>query len=973
MDAEGRIEERSPLRGAAGLAESFGEGTSEEKNTTPKKGEVPFRQAIHSCLESLQHWLLEQHEQEVSALLDQIRQLKGVPAHRNNRRLNGSSEKLAPHTPATNTSRTREDKEVQLPPLPPPGDMSRQPTHTTEGEWLKPPVPSEALHSPMELQSSLASVVSVGQVRQVSPGTPMGPLPLQVGIMSDNYRSAASARSDFVSSEDATGNTVKYRSDEYTSSFQHHFNARRVWYHGSNSNIKITETLHPPRRTQGHERGNRMLKRGLSNVVLAPETRIVQPGSCVWFVWTLICMLAMIYDMFCVPLRLSFALEGTEVGLWIADSVVLTIWLVNIFATFRTAYFNQSELMRDPTLIARNYMRKWLLFDMVMCLVDVIILIFVCPWWETSVSALHEICDKFRVVKLLRMLRLSKAAAIMIETWQVRMSAIPYPQNATLLCAILFGAHVMGCMWHMVGSTDGGWSEHYHEHGSADMEQYLASVHWSLSQIHGTTALHPNNASEYAFAIFDLLWSFVAFALFVGYTGHFIALQANAQAEKLKRTGARYIQSHGISPVLSRRMKKFIESRRHQQGLGEQLQEERNLLLMLPPFLQADLYHEARGHIITRALMFFHELHMLVPSVLRQLCHKALTDIMVLNDEVVFETGDACSRVLFVDNGSLHYMLANDDPARQSLGTLKISRTTSRMQAARRPSTPDGLGFTGSQMVSRGCCLPEAVLWTLWTHCGTLTAAEDSSILAMEAEAFASVIVQYPDAQQHAYKYCKFFLSRLNKVCRDACVVCSDIMHLYRGMEVDDLNRQEQGSEEHLVFLSHYKVEAGTEAALMCEGLDRMLDTTQPQMATSFTTPVFLDSENLSDLRQLQRQVELSHNLILLLTPGVLSRPWCLVEVVTARRNHVRIVPVKVERQGADFQYPSESYFQRLSRGEELNTEAWRLLASLSISRDELVRALRHTFSQIALPFSPHKSAAIREAELSDILKRCSR
>ncbi|CAK0893777.1 unnamed protein product [Prorocentrum cordatum] len=39
---------------------------------------------------------------------------------------------------------------------------------------------------------------------------------------------------------------------------------------------------------------------------------------------------------------------------------------------------------------------------------------------------------------------------------------------------------------------------------------------------------------------------------------------------------------------------------------------------------------------------------------------------------------------------------------------------------------------------------------------------------------------------------------------------------------------------------------------------------------------------------------------------------------------------------------------------------------------DDLEKALRHVFRKIAVPFSPHKSQNVREAELTDILNRCT-
>lgn len=55
--------------------------------------------------------------------------------------------------------------------------------------------------------------------------------------------------------------------------------------------------------------------------------------------------------------------------------------------------------------------------------------------------------------------------------------------------------------------------------------------------------------------------------------------------------------------------------------------------------------------------------------------------------------------------------------------------------------------------------------------------------------------------------------------------------------------------------------------------------------------PIFLDSENLDDLSKLRDHINGSRNLVVLLTPGIFERPWCLVEIVTAFKQNKNIAP----------------------------------------------------------------------------------
>jgi len=178
-------------------------------------------------------------------------------------------------------------------------------------------------------------------------------------------------------------------------------------------------------------------------------------------------------------------------------------------------------------------------------------------------------------------------------------------------------------------------------------------------------------------------------------------------------------------------------------------------------------------------------------------------------------------------------------------------------------------------------------------------------------------------------------------------------------------------SNDHFIFLSHYKMEAGTEATLMQKDLVGCIEK-EGLFSGSISSPVFVDSENLTNLADIQDCVLRSYNLVVLLTPGVLKRPWVLMEITLAVRHEINIVPVEIQRPDLKFTYPDEEFLQRIGIGDDLDAAAKGILDKEGISLSELESALRQLFKLIAMPYSPHKSAAIREAELQDVIKRCS-
>jgi hypothetical protein len=71
-------------------------------------------------------------------------------------------------------------------------------------------------------------------------------------------------------------------------------------------------------------------------------------------------------------------------------------------------------------------------------------------------------------------------------------------------------------------------------------------------------------------------------------------------------------------------------------------------------------------------------------------------------------------------------------------------------------------------------------------------------------------------------------------------------------------------ADDHLIFISHYKAEAGTEATLMQRDLEGLILRERVFPTQGINSPVFVDSENLTNLADLQACVLRSYNVVLL-------------------------------------------------------------------------------------------------------------
>jgi len=425
---------------------------------------------------------------------------------------------------------------------------------------------------------------------------------------------------------------------------------------------------------------------------------------------------------------------------------------------------------------------------------------------------------------------------------------------------------------------------------------------------------------------------------------------SNSHARQLAMISRRYERRHDVSAKLYYRLETVLQSSQLE-GPAEILAEEQLLKAALPTRLQADLNYEARNHIVCY-LQLFRVMHDRSPRVLRALTHQTLTELVSVQDERLFDKGDACTHAIFVTAGEFVYTCDE-----------YILAATPRINPRKKSKS----GEHGEDFIEEGDVLSEAVLWTHWEHRGALKSDSDSILIIMDAANLAKAIMEYRSAATHAVKHAKHFCWRLNRV--EPC----DLTAFDLSLEMLDVDLRIGGPQDHFAFISHYKSEAGAEATLMQDALEMMLRRDTANAAGEFKSCIFIDSEDLIDLSRLLDHVKGSLALILLLTPGVLSRPWCLLEIVAAKRARRSYVPVVIVRPGLRYQFPDEDFYRRLHRDEIIaeGAEGRKFLAEHGVHLDEVEEAIRSIFKMIALPYSPHKTTKVREAEVGDILKRC--
>eukprot|EP01048_Picozoa_sp_COSAG05_P002285 COSAG05_NODE_90_length_20140_cov_25.117060_4_plen_277_part_00 len=132
---------------------------------------------------------------------------------------------------------------------------------------------------------------------------------------------------------------------------------------------------------------------------------------------------------------------------------------------------------------------------------------------------------------------------------------------------------------------------------------------------------------------------------------------------------------------------------------------------------------------------------------------------------------------------------------------------------------------------------------------------------------------------------------------------------------------------------------------------------------------IFLDADNLSDLRELLEQVQRSDVFILMLTDGVLSRPWCLAELDAAVKGGVHIVVVSINNafrcDPAQIQKTLSTLPEYLAKK---NPDALRQLISLKLNPSTMGSSILDAINtEDALTFDPNQSSVMMRAQIHQL------
>lgn len=465
---------------------------------------------------------------------------------------------------------------------------------------------------------------------------------------------------------------------------------------------------------------------------------VIHPQSANRLFWEFFSLIVVGYD--CIVIPLQFFPIGEHSGFQVIEWLVRIFWTLDLPASFITGFVRRNGSVElGAWAAASHYMRTWFVLDISVLSVD---------WLEVilgsvgilSAARMGKTLKSLRMIRVLRILKLSQ-----VKQLPESLKAVEYYFRSELaeigggilkiFIFMVWVNHAIACCWYGLADGEDGGRNWLDEHASSRSlgYTYLTSYHWAMCQFAGTMEVSPVNITERFFAVISLLFAFFVSASVVSsITSSMTRLEiATAHVASKISSLKKYLYDNHISSKVALRVERdaqHVLAREQETRAGNSIE----LLGMISSSLQREVHFEIYMPRL-KFHPFFDEYCGSFPSIMKQVCHNAVSQMTLMRGDMLFTEGEIppIPHMYFMMMGKMTY------------SSIAYEST---------PAT--------SLHAGEWCC--EAVLWTPWIHCGTMRVKADCTLLVLDAEAFQSIVARSEVQGLPVYCYGSRFVKWLN-------------------------------------------------------------------------------------------------------------------------------------------------------------------------------------------------------------------
>ncbi|XP_054724920.1 potassium/sodium hyperpolarization-activated cyclic nucleotide-gated channel 2-like [Uloborus diversus] len=398
---------------------------------------------------------------------------------------------------------------------------------------------------------------------------------------------------------------------------------------------------------------------------------VIHPCSKFRLYWDLCMLFFLVANLIVLPVAISFFNDDLSIR-WIAFNCLSdTVFLLDILVNFRTGIMNQDnseQVILDPSLIARHYLRTWFFLDLISSIpLDYIFLIFNQDYQE-NVQLLHagralRILRLAKMLSLLRLLRLSRLVRY-VSQWEevyfLNMASV-FMKIFNLICMMLLIGHWSGCLQFLVPMLQGfppnSWVAINELQHAFWLEQYSWALFKAMSHMLciGYGRFPPQSITDMWLTLLSMISGATCYALFLGHTTNLIqSLDSSRRQyrEKLKQV-EEYMAYRKLPRQLRHRITTYFEHRYQGKFFDEE-----EILNELSERLREDVINYNCRSLVASVPFFANADQNFVNDVVTKLKYE-----VVQPGDVIIKEGTLGTKMYFIQEGIVDIVMSNGDVA----------------------------------------------------------------------------------------------------------------------------------------------------------------------------------------------------------------------------------------------------------------------------------------------------------------------
>lgn len=400
---------------------------------------------------------------------------------------------------------------------------------------------------------------------------------------------------------------------------------------------------------------------------------VIHPCSSFRFYWDLCMLLLLVANLIILPVAISFFNDDLSTR-WIAFNCLSdTIFLIDIVVNFRTGIMQQDnaeQVILDPKLIAKHYLKTWFFLDLISSIpLDYIFLIFnQLQDFSESFQILHagralrilRLAKLLSLVRLLRLSRLVRYVSQWEEVYFLNMASV-FMRIFNLICMMLLIGHWSGCLQFLVpmlqGFPSNSWVAINELQEAFWLEQYSWALFKAMSHMLciGYGRFPPQSLTDMWLTMLSMISGATCYALFLGHATNLI--QSLDSSRRQYREKVKQVEEYMAYRKLPREMRQRITEYFEHRYQGKFFDEEA-ILGELSEKLREDVINYNCRSLVASVPFFANADSNFVSDVVTKLRYEVFQP-----GDIIIKEGTIGTKMYFIQEGIVDIVMANGEVA----------------------------------------------------------------------------------------------------------------------------------------------------------------------------------------------------------------------------------------------------------------------------------------------------------------------